>query len=94
MSRGRRFDHGIHPAGPCAHRNGVDRRMCGCHTACPQWLIGDRHDFAENQKAMNNQAVLALVPIVGLIIIVGIVGFFFALKERRESREQHSPRQR
>jgi hypothetical protein len=74
-------------------RRVVDRMMGGCHTACAEWLIGDRDDFGENQKAMNNQAVLALVPIVGLIIIVGIVGFFFALKERRESREQQTPRQ-
>ena len=39
-------------------------------------------------EILTNQTILAMVPIVGLSILVGIVGIYFVRKERRESREQ------
>jgi hypothetical protein len=37
-----------------------------------------------------NQTILAMLPLVGLSIIVAIVGFFFIYKERRASQQPDS----
>ena len=46
--------------------------------------------FGENEETMSEQALLAIAPIVSLIILVGIVGFYFARKERRESQNANA----
>jgi len=46
------------------------------------------------EEIMNNQTILAMFPIVALGIIAGILGLYFAGKERRESREQEADRNR
>jgi hypothetical protein len=43
---------------------------------------------------MSDQFLLAIAPIVSLMIILGIVGIYFAEKERRESRNADTKKQR
>ena len=39
---------------------------------------------------MSEQAIFAIAPVVSLIILVGVSGIYFALKERRESQEANA----
>ena len=44
------------------------------------------------EAILTNQAILAIFPLVAMGIITGILGLYFAGKERRESRKEQAKR--